>query len=96
VAVKCWRLARGDAARAAISSAPKARAILRLTMRRGLLLLLVPLSVMLAAAAAITYFVWWDATHCTFCRTRLDEFGRCPNPDCHLGRLTREHDGVRA
>lgn len=45
---------------------------------------------MLAAAAAITYFVWWDATHCTFCRARLDEFGRCPNPDCHLGRLTRE------
>jgi hypothetical protein len=45
---------------------------------------------MLAAAAAITYFVWWDATHCTFCRTHLDEFGRCPNPDCHLGQLTRE------
>jgi hypothetical protein len=64
-------------------------------MRRGLILLLLPLSLMLAAAAAITYFVWWDATHCTFCRTRLDEFGRCPNPDCHLGRLTAEHDGLR-
>ena len=51
---------------------------------------------MLAAAAAITYFVWWDATHCTFCRTRLDEFGRCPNPDCHLGRLTREQEGQEA
>jgi hypothetical protein len=45
---------------------------------------------LLAAAAAITYFIYWDATHCTFCRTRVDEFGRCPNPDCHFGRLTRE------
>ena len=70
------------------------RAILRFAMRRGLTLLLVPLSVMMAAAAAITYFVWWDATHCTFCRTRLDEFGRCPNPECHLGRLTAEQDGL--
>ena len=67
-------------------------AILRHAMRRGLVFTLLPLSILLAAAAAITYFVWWDATHCTFCRTRLDEFGRCPNPDCHLGRLTREQE----
>jgi len=63
-------------------------------MRRGLLFVLPPLSLLLAAAAAITYFVWWDATHCTFCRTRLDEFGRCPNTDCNFGRLTREQDTV--
>ena len=49
---------------------------------------------MLLGAAAVTYFIWWDATHCTFCRARLDEFGRCPNPDCHFGRLTLEQDGV--
>jgi len=61
-------------------------------MRRGLLYILPPLSLLLAAAAAMTYFVWWDATHCTFCRTRLDEFARCPNPDCTFGRLTREQD----
>ena len=67
-------------------------AILRHAMRRGLVFTLLPLSILLAAAAAITYFVWWDATHCTFCRTRLDEFGRCPNSDCHLGRLTREQE----
>lgn len=59
-------------------------------MRRGLVLLLLPLSLLLAAAAAITYLIWWDATHCTFCRSRLNEFGRCTNRDCHLGRLTRE------
>ncbi len=58
-------------------------------MRRTLVIL-PPLSLLLAAAAAITYFIYWDATHCTFCRTRVDEFGRCPNPDCHFGRLTRE------
>lgn len=54
--------------------------------------MLPPLSLLLAAAAAMTYFVWWDATHCTFCRMRLDEFARCPNPDCTFGRLTREQD----
>lgn len=58
-------------------------------MRRGLFIL-PPLSLLLAGAAAITYFIWWDATHCTFCRTRLDDFGRCPSPDCRFGRLTRE------
>jgi hypothetical protein len=58
-------------------------------MRRTLFIL-PPLSLLLAAAAAVTYFIYWDATHCTFCRTRVDEFGRCPNPDCHFGRLTRE------
>ncbi len=61
-------------------------------MRRGVALVLLPLSIMLAAAAAVTYFVWWDATHCTFCRARLDEFGRCPDRDCKLGRLTREQE----
>lgn len=59
-------------------------------MRRKVAFILLPVSIMLAAAAAITYFVWWDATHCTFCRTRLDELGHCPNPDCHLGPLTQE------
>ena len=59
-------------------------------MRRRLAIILLPLSLILAGAAAVTYFVWWDATHCTFCRDRLDEFGRCPNPDCHLGQLTKE------
>ena len=63
-------------------------------MRRGLLIALPPLSLLLAAAAAITYFIYWDATHCTFCRTRLDDLGRCPNPDCHFGRLTREYDAT--
>jgi hypothetical protein len=63
-------------------------------MRRGLFFVLPFLSLLLAAAAAITYFIWWDATHCTFCRTRLDEFGRCPNQDCNFGRLTRERDNV--
>lgn len=77
-------------------SAQRSRAILRLAMRRRVVLLLVPLSIILAAAAAITYLVWWDATHCTFCRTRVDEFGRCPNPDCHLGRLTMEQEGQDA
>jgi hypothetical protein len=61
-------------------------------MRRRVVFILVPVSLMLAAAAAITYFVWWDATHCTFCRTRVDEFGRCQNRDCRLGRLTQEHE----
>jgi len=60
--------------------------------RRGLLYALPPLSLLLAAAGALTYFIWWDATHCTFCRSRLDEFGRCQNPDCRLGRLTREDE----
>jgi hypothetical protein len=62
-------------------------------MRRTLFIL-PPLSLFLAAAAAITYFIYWDATHCTFCRTRLDEFGRCPNPSCHFGRLTRESEAA--
>jgi hypothetical protein len=62
-------------------------------MRRRLAIILLPLSLILAGAAAVTYFVWWDATHCTFCRERLDEFGRCPNPDCHLGQLTKETAG---
>jgi len=44
----------------------------------------------------IAYFTWWDATHCTFCRAHLDTFGRCPNPDCHLGRLTREGEEQKA
>ncbi len=60
-------------------------------MRRRLAIILLPLSLILAgAAAAVTYFVWWDATHCTFCRERLDEFGRCQNPGCRLGKLTKE------
>jgi len=62
-------------------------------MRRTLFIL-PPLSLMLAIAAAVTYFIYWDATHCTFCRTRLDEFGRCPNPSCHFGRLTRESEAA--
>ncbi|MCH7810835.1 MAG: hypothetical protein IH863_09680, partial [Chloroflexi bacterium] len=57
-------------------------------MRRGLIYILPPLSLLLAASAAMTYFIWWDATHCTFCRTRLDEFSRCPNPDFTFGMLT--------
>jgi hypothetical protein len=61
-------------------------------MRRGLLIALPPLSLLLAGAAAITYFIYWDATHCTFCRARLDEFGRCPNVSCHFGQLTREQE----
>jgi len=65
-------------------------------MRRKVAFILLPVSIMLAAAAAITYFVWWDATHCTFCRTRLDELGHCPNPDCHLGRLTKEQEAQEA
>jgi hypothetical protein len=67
-----------------------------LNMRRRLAIILLPLSLILAGAAAVTYFVWWDATHCTFCRERLDEFGRCPNPDCHLGQLTKELEGREA
>jgi hypothetical protein len=59
-------------------------------MRRGVFIALPAVSILLAAAAAITYFIYWDATHCTFCRSRLDEFGRCVNPDCRLGQLTRE------
>jgi len=60
-------------------------------MRRVVLLLL-PLSLILTVAAAIAYFVWWDATHCTLCRTRVDTFGRCPNQECHLhpGHLSGE------
>lgn len=61
-------------------------------MRRSIALILPPISLILAAVAAITYFLWWDATHCVFCRARLDEFGRCPNPNCHLGRLTQEQE----
>ncbi len=59
-------------------------------MRRGLILLLPPLSILLAAAGVITYFIWWDAKHCTFCRARLEGSGRCPDPDCRFGQLTRE------
>jgi hypothetical protein len=59
-------------------------------------MILPPLSLLLAAAAVITYFIWWDSTHCTFCRTRLDEFGRCPNQDCRFGRLTRESETAAA
>jgi hypothetical protein len=65
-------------------------------MRRGLLIALPFLSLLLGAAAAITYFIYWDATHCTFCRTRLDDLGRCPNPECRFGRLTREQDASLA
>ena len=65
-------------------------------MQRRLLLVLLPLSFILTGVAVILYFVWWDATHCTFCRARLDEFGRCPNPDCHLGRLTHEQEAAEA
>lgn len=54
------------------------------------IVILLPLAALLAAAAAIAYFIWWDASHCVICRTRLDEFGRCPNPDCRLGPLTQE------
>jgi hypothetical protein len=57
---------------------------------RRLLLALVPLALMLGAAGAVIYFIWWDATHCVLCRWRLDPFGRCPNPRCSLGRLTAE------
>jgi hypothetical protein len=64
-------------------------------MKRGIFIL-PPLSLLLATAAAITYFIYWDSTHCTFCRTRLDEFARCPNPDCHFGRLTRESEAAAA
>ena len=56
-------------------------------MRRVLLLLL-PVSLILAIVASVAYFIWWDANHCTLCRARVDEFGSCPNPDCHLNRLT--------
>jgi hypothetical protein len=94
-AAMCWPSEKAAGGHGSKSDLSGTRAILRLTMRRGLLLLLVPVSLMMAAAAAITYFVWWDATHCTFCRTRLDDYGRCPNPDCHLGRLTREQDAAR-
>ncbi len=59
-------------------------------MRRGLIFLLPPLSILLAAAGVITYFIWWDASHCTFCRTRLDDSGHCPSPDCRFGQLTWE------
>ena len=65
-------------------------------MRSRLAIILLPLSLILAGAAAVTYFVWWDATHCTFCRKRLDEFGRCPNPNCHLGQLTQEMEAREA
>lgn len=56
-------------------------------MRRAVFLLL-PLSLLLTAVAIVTYFIRWDATHCTLCRARVDEYGRCPNPNCHLNRLT--------
>ncbi len=59
-------------------------------MQRRFLFILLPVAMILAGAAVIAYFVWWDATHCVICRTRLDESGRCPNPDCHLGPLTQE------
>jgi hypothetical protein len=65
---------------------------MRPTSRRWLLLVLPPLLLALLAAAAASYFVWWDATHCVFCRSRLDAFGRCPNPQCGLGRLTSESE----
>ncbi len=57
---------------------------------RRLLLALVPLAMIVGAVGAVTYFIWWDATHCVLCRSRLDPFGRCPNPRCSLGRLTAE------
>ncbi len=60
--------------------------------QRRLLVILLPLAMIFAAASAIAYFIWWDATHCVFCRSRLDEFGRCPNPSCNLGRLTEESE----
>ena len=63
-------------------------------MRR--VLLLVPLGLILSGVAAVIYFIWWDATHCTLCRDRLDPFGRCINPDCHLGRLTSQQEGLEA
>lgn len=59
-------------------------------MQRRLIFIFLPLAMIFAAAGAIGYFIWWDATHCVICRARLDELGRCPNPDCHLGPLTQE------
>jgi hypothetical protein len=58
--------------------------------RRYLLFALVPLGMIAAAALLVAYFLWWDATHCILCRSRLDPFGRCPNPDCGLKHLTSE------
>ncbi|MBI1885526.1 MAG: hypothetical protein HYS09_04325 [Chloroflexi bacterium] len=58
--------------------------------QRRLVVILLPLAMIFAGAGAIAYFIWWDASHCVFCRSRLDEFGRCRNPRCNLGHLTRE------
>ncbi|MFQ6020032.1 MAG: hypothetical protein ACE5KW_04675 [Dehalococcoidia bacterium] len=52
--------------------------------------ILTPVVIILAAASTVAYFIWWDATHCVICRSRLDNLGRCPNPDCRLGLLTQE------
>ncbi len=54
------------------------------------------LTSVIAAASTIGYFIWWDSTHCVFCRSRLDKSGRCVNTACNLGRLTREKDTATA
>jgi hypothetical protein len=59
-------------------------------MQRRLIFILIPVAMILTAASTIAYFIWWDATHCVICRSRLDDLGHCPNPDCHLGPLTQE------
>ncbi len=68
----------------------------KVTMQQRLVLVLLPVAMIMAAAATIGYFIWWDATHCVLCRARLDKLGRCPNPDCHLGPLTQERAPARA
>ena len=37
----------------------------------------------LVAFTLVAYFLWWDETHCVICRTKLDQFGGCVNPECH-------------
>jgi hypothetical protein len=64
-------------------------------MQRRFLLILLPLAVIMAGAAVIAYFIWWDATHCVLCRARLDRLDRCPNPDCHLGSLSQNRETTR-
>ena len=43
---------------------------------------------LVSAMAGLAYLLWWENTHCLFCGKKLGPGGKCPNPDCSLGRLT--------
>ncbi len=59
-----------------------------MAMRR-LAFLFLPLSLLAVLSAIIGYFVWWEATHCVYCRESVDPFGVCHSPYCRKERSER-------